>query len=392
MRQLLDSQLRRLALPSGAKATVMRPSLGNCGPPSVSVVIPCYNYGRYLPACVDSVLGQEGVRVDVLIIDDASSDGSDQIVRRLAARDSRVRSICHSTNRGHIATYNEGFAQIVGDYAVLLSADDLLTPGCLARATSLMEAYPSVGLTYGPVIEFGDGDLPLPRTAAKNWIIWEGHDWIWQRCKVGGNAIKCPEAVLRTSVLRQIGFFRPDFPQAGDFDLWLRSATVADVGYIAGADQGYYRLHSQNMHHSMFDLVDDWSERLRCFDDLFQLGIGESEDADLMCNTARQALARQALSQVIRDTGYRALAGSALGNVVRPWLRGAVGQQSASDYVGFAFKACPRASQLPEWRRVNKLTNSPSRPPKLGPSLIKNISERKARSRFAEWRWRTAGV
>ncbi|WP_460807831.1 glycosyltransferase family 2 protein [Micromonospora zhanjiangensis] len=95
--------------------------------PTVSVVIPCYNYGHYLPECVHSVLSQSGVEVDVLIVDDASPDGSAEVARELSA-DPRVRLIAHRENRGHIATYNEGLAAVDGEYVVLLSADDLLSP------------------------------------------------------------------------------------------------------------------------------------------------------------------------------------------------------------------------------------------------------------------------
>src|ERR687887_420932 len=118
--------------------------------PTVSVVIPCYRYGRFLPDCVRSVLDQEGVDVRVLIIDDASPDDSAQVALRLAAEDERVEVRVHEVNKGHIATYNEGLLEWAdGDYSVLISADDLLTPGSLARATAVMEAHPSVGLVYG---------------------------------------------------------------------------------------------------------------------------------------------------------------------------------------------------------------------------------------------------
>ena len=94
--------------------------------PSVSVVIPCYKYGRFLPGCVRSVLDQEGVDVRVLIIDDASPDDSAQVALDLAADDERVEARVHEVNKGHIATYNEGLLEWAdGDYSVLISADDL---------------------------------------------------------------------------------------------------------------------------------------------------------------------------------------------------------------------------------------------------------------------------
>src|SRR5262245_16993901 len=115
----------------------------------VSVVIPCYNYGHYLPDAVGSALSQDGVEVEVVIVDDKSTDNSAEVAAALAAGDPRVRLIRHETNLRHIATYNDGLDAVTGDYVLLLSADDLLTPGALHRAAQLMEAEPTVGMVYG---------------------------------------------------------------------------------------------------------------------------------------------------------------------------------------------------------------------------------------------------
>ena len=313
----------------------MRPRniVGRC--PSVSVVIPCYNYGRYLSECVNSVLDQQGVCVNVLIIDDASPDGSAETVKRLEAEDDRIRAILHPTNQGHIATYNEGLAQASGDYTVLLSADDRLTPGCLTRATSLMEEHPSVGLTYGFAVDFTDTRLPSARTVAASWVIWQGHDWIAHRCKTGHNVLRSPEAVMRTSVLREIGGYRADLPHTADFELWMRAAVVSDVAYISGADQAYYRIHKNNMHHSNFDLLGDISGRLHSFDTLFSERAHALRNPDLMRNTAHRTLAREALSHSISA-----------------YTRGVADQESVDEYVAFALAVWPDAKQLRAWRTL----------------------------------------
>ena len=70
--------------------------------PTVSVVIPCYNYGRYLPQAVASALDQERVEVEVIVVDDASTDGSADVAHGLAQDDPRIQVIVHAVNRGHI--------------------------------------------------------------------------------------------------------------------------------------------------------------------------------------------------------------------------------------------------------------------------------------------------
>src|ERR1700724_1442032 len=122
----------------------------------IDVVIPCYNYGRFLQACVHSVLSQSVKDVRLLIIDDASSDNSALVAQRLAAEDPRVEICIHSRNQGHISTYNEAIAWADGDFFLLLSADDLLTPGALERAVGVMNANSDVVLTYGQVITWRD--------------------------------------------------------------------------------------------------------------------------------------------------------------------------------------------------------------------------------------------
>src|SRR4051812_8371487 len=110
----------------------------------VDVIIPCYKYGRYLAACVRSVLQQQGGDVRILILDDASPDETADVASHLARNDSRIEFRRHAQNRGHIDTYNEGLEWANGDYCLLLSADDSLTPGSLFRATQLMDSQPDV--------------------------------------------------------------------------------------------------------------------------------------------------------------------------------------------------------------------------------------------------------
>ncbi|WP_234836432.1 glycosyltransferase family 2 protein [Sinorhizobium meliloti] len=206
--------------------------------PRVSVVVPCYNYGHYLRQCVDSVTrNQPGIEVEVIIVDDKSTDDSVAVARSIADRDERVRLILHEQNKGHIATYNDGLDAATGEFVLLLSADDLATPGALTRAAELLVAEPSAGVVYGNAIHFS-GDLPASRTVGKTWIIWSGVDWLRDRCRTGYNVVASPEAVMRTSVLRTIGGYRADLPHASDFEMWLRTSAVSDIGFLVDCGSG----------------------------------------------------------------------------------------------------------------------------------------------------------
>lgn len=263
---------------------------------SVSVVIPCYRYGHLLPACVASVFDQPGVDVRVLIIDDASPDDSGQVARSLAAADPRVQARVHEVNRGHIATYNEGLDLADGDYVTLLSADDLLTPGSLTRATGLLDANPRVGFAYGYSVYF-DGSQPLPplRLTRPRSRVWDGEEWIARRCRNGTNIISSPEVVVRTALHRQVGGYRPDLPHSGDLEMWLRLAARGDVGVIAGVDQALYRVHQQSMSRTAYaTAVADLEQRHAAFETFFDTSAGHLRHPEPLRLRAASAVARRA--------------------------------------------------------------------------------------------------
>ena len=118
----------------------------------IDVIVPCYNYARYLRGCVQSVLRQEGVQVRVLIIDDFSPDHTPEVGRALAEEDSRVEYRRHPQNARHIATYNEGFEWAAGGATLRLSADDLLTPGALFRALRAAQERYAAGERSGEAL------------------------------------------------------------------------------------------------------------------------------------------------------------------------------------------------------------------------------------------------
>jgi glycosyltransferase involved in cell wall biosynthesis len=221
----------------------------------IDVVVPCYNYGRFLSECVSSALDdQPSSDVRVLIIDDASQDDSAETARKLAAADSRIEVRVHPVNRGHIATYNEGLLDWAdGDYCVLISADDRLAPGALRRAADLLDAHPEVGFVYGHAVEFHDGEEPpAARVRSRGQTIWPGHWWLERRFREARNCIVSPEVVVRTSLQHQVGGYDTGLCHTGDYEMWMRLAAHADVGYIS-ADQAFHRWHGSNMSLSYSD-------------------------------------------------------------------------------------------------------------------------------------------
>ncbi|MGO4535820.1 glycosyltransferase family 2 protein [Leifsonia sp. 2MCAF36] len=270
------------------------------GAAEITAVVPCYNYGRFLPEVVASILGQEGVRARVVIVDDCSTDDSLSVARRLAAEDARVEVIAHEVNRGHIATYNDGLAAVTTEYVTLVSADDLAAPGAYGRATALMDAHPSVGMVYGRPFSFEGGDPTGPRwrRLPQTWTVWPGREWIGLASWRGRNFILSPEVVMRTAALREVGAYNPERPHSGDLEFWLRTASRWDVGHVNGRVQAYYRVHGANMHQAVYaGMPTDLRHRMQAFSYLASPDFAESSPKGARyLERVRRAMVREAVA------------------------------------------------------------------------------------------------
>ncbi|MEO6880978.1 MAG: glycosyltransferase family 2 protein [Mycobacteriaceae bacterium] len=304
---------------------------------SVGVVVPCYRYGHLLRQSVGSVLDQPGVDVRVLIIDDASPDDSAERARELAAEDPRVEVRVHPENRGHIATYNEGLlAWCDTDYAVLLSADDMVTPGALTRAASFLDAHPGAGMVYGRYVRFDGGStLPAVRTGRPDWRLHDGQQWLRRRFEQANGCIASPEVMVRTAVQREVGGYDPALPHTGDIEMWMRFAAHADVGHLGGVDQAYYRVHGANMSATYLrdagigDLRQRWAAYESTLDK-----VGDRIEA------------RKELEGIVR----RQLARDALWRACRAYDHGRTQAEPVAELVAFALSTCDEATHLKEYR------------------------------------------
>lgn len=215
---------------------------------SVDVVVPCYNYGRYLKGCVESVLSQRDVDVRVLIIDDSSSDDTPAVGEQLAANDSRVIFRRHAVNLGHIKTFNEGVMDWArAQYSLLLSADDALAPGALARAVKVMDSHEDVGLSYGMAgIIFDERAFAGVEDGGDfEYKIISGARYLRYSCE-HGNGVPTPTAVIRTELQHRVGGYHLAMYHTSDMEMWMRLATRSSIAVI-NAEQGYYRWHGDNM-------------------------------------------------------------------------------------------------------------------------------------------------
>jgi len=318
-------RLRAVATESSSEAE--RPPIGA---PSVSVVITNFNYARFLEAAVASALAQRDVAVEVIVVDDVSTDDSAHVIARLAAADSRVTPILRAVNGGPVHAFNDGVEAARGTYLVRLDADDVLTPGSLARSVALAERHPSVGLVYGNPVHF-HGEVPQQaRIRPTGFTVWDGHDWLTLRCALAVNCITSPEVLMRTSVLRAVGGMRP-LHHAHDFELWMRLARASDIGHVDGADQAWHREHDASLSATQVDVLRDLNERADAFELLFTDGQGSPDDDARLLQIAKAALANEAITRT-----------------TQAYVAGRGGTPETEAYLEFARRLHPDLDGLPK--------------------------------------------
>lgn len=271
----------------------------------VTVMVPSYNYAQYLEECVRSASDQ--AHADVVVVDNGSTDGSPEIGARLAEELDNVRFVRHPTNDGIITSFNRCRDEIRGEYAILLCADDCLTPGSLARAVPFMAAHPNVGLGYGTALDFSSlADVPLSTlpTEVHPALVHEGGSWVERVCRTGLNPIRTPEAIMRSTFLAAAGPYEEACRYTSDLNMWLRLAALSDVAYLPGPVQALFRQHDTNAglafpHASVAELEQRWT----AFDRFFEVIGGDTRRA------AWERAARARMAAVARYSATRAFLG-----------------------------------------------------------------------------------
>jgi glycosyltransferase involved in cell wall biosynthesis len=260
----------------------------------VDVVIPSYNYARYLDDCISSALRQDDVDLRVLVLDNASTDDSVAVARRIAAADPRVSVVARPSNIGLHRSLNDGVDRLTGDFAVFLCADDMLAPGALARAGSFLSANPSVALAFGRGELFSTEPPTLqPDQINGTWKMQSGTEFIRRCCRFARMPFLMSSVIVRTDRLRAAGYFRSEIAHTSDFELWLRVALHGDVAETT-AVQGLTRIHGENLQLEVRS-AHDWNLELEgMFDSFFRREGKDLPQAGEFARLARRSLGERA--------------------------------------------------------------------------------------------------
>ena len=205
--------------------------------PEVSVVIPCFNAAKFLPAAIDSVLSQDFRDVEVLVVDDGSTDGTELL---MVGRGSPVRYL-RQANAGVSVARNHGIAESRGRLVAFLDADDTWLAGKLSKQVAALDSCPSCRVCYSAfvVVDWELRPLEIRRSV-------RGASTLESLLTCGNVVGSVCTVVGERSLLTSAGSFDASLSQCADWDLWVRLAASTEFLYL---DEPLvtYRQHDRNM-------------------------------------------------------------------------------------------------------------------------------------------------
>lgn len=219
--------------------------------PTVSVVMPAWNALEFIGAAMQSVLSQSYRDLELIVVDDGSTDGDYAALARL---DPRVRVL--QVARGGVGrARNLGIRHARGRYIAFLDADDLWVPGKLRAQIEFLDAHPQIGVVFGEYYRWScnpDGQWPdpsvmYPDEAELSRTSSERRGWMYTRLLMG-DLVGMNTPVVRREVFDRIGGFDEGMERGEDYDFWLRCAREVTMQGFASV-MAVYRIHPASTMH-----------------------------------------------------------------------------------------------------------------------------------------------
>lgn len=236
--------------------------------PLVSVIMPCFNAAAYIEEAIGSVMRQTHVGVELIVVDDGSSDASPAIVERLAGQfPGRIR-LATQSNAGPYPARNHGLRLATGELVAFLDADDWWEPEFTRRMTTSLAAHEGAALAYCGWRNHGaqhrSNEPYVPRD-------YEQGDKL-ELLLGGGSPWPIHAALTRRHVIESVGGFRTDLETSADFDLWLRISSRHKVILVPEV-LAHYRFHGDDQISSRpwLQAINGWRFKRRLLADLDNL-------------------------------------------------------------------------------------------------------------------------
>lgn len=219
------------------KAGWIGQSLCSVGRPSVSIVMPTYNSAAFVCDSIDSVVGQDFCDWELLVVDDASVDGTPDLVRQRYSHDDRVILNALTTNKGAAVARNVAIEAARGRFIAFLDSDDLWRPNKLAVQVPLLESSDACLIFSAYDVFTGSGRQVGRTVAAPARLVYR--DLLW------GDPIGCLTAIYDTKKTGKV--LMPDIRMRQDWGLWLRLLRRGGVGMGVQQSLAMLRLHPHSL-------------------------------------------------------------------------------------------------------------------------------------------------
>jgi glycosyltransferase involved in cell wall biosynthesis len=209
--------------------------------PLVSVVIPTYNCANFIVDAIDSVLAQNYAALEIIVVDDGSTDDTESVLEKYADKIVFIRQ----PNAGSAVARNQGMRRASGEYIAFLDADDIWLPGKLTIQVDYLQKHADVDMCCAKWILLNaepDGrfrpkttpivEAPVPDPQISGWIYHK----LLLDCEVWTGTV-----VMRRDLAKRVGDFLPELRRGQDYDYWLRASRVARIA-ILDAPMALYRI------------------------------------------------------------------------------------------------------------------------------------------------------
>jgi|GEM_PF-2914394 len=195
--------------------------MSNNNKPLVSIVSSCYNFEKFIPYFMESVLSQTHENWELIVTDDCSTDKSFEVLKSYEKKDKRIRIFQNDKNRHVCHTLNNSFRSAKGEYICIISCDDALMPEKIAHDIDFMEKNKETGVLYGQLLLMDENSVPRGKYCFEPLQEFNSARLL-REMFLSGNQCPAPGMFMRRGLVDKIGFFNPLLKMTQDYEYHVR--------------------------------------------------------------------------------------------------------------------------------------------------------------------------
>lgn len=222
-------------------------------PVKVSVIIPNYNHARFLEKRIESVINQSYANLEIILMDDCSTDNSKRILEHYSKLDTRIKLVFNEENsKSTFKQWNKGVKLAIGDYVWIAESDDVANETLLEKLVNQLELHPNAGLAYCKSLLIDQtgkqlvGQVERDISQGQPAICLSGRMLVEEYMPITNIIPNASAVVMRKSMLQQVGAAPENMRLAGDWLFWVRCLLCSDACFIA-EPLNYFRTHQNNV-------------------------------------------------------------------------------------------------------------------------------------------------